>query len=321
LNLSFNIVFIKQILHSMNDRVLKTLLYFDLFSYPLNRDELFALIGSGKEDSYNLDAALDFYVEKGIINHSRGYYYLGNDISRIDNREDGNRRTFKKLKTARRFSRIISWFPFVRGVYLSGSISKGSMSRDDDIDYFIITSPGRLWIARTMLIVFKKLFLFNSYKNFCINYFIDSNHLNIKEQNRFTATEIVFLVPMYNLGLYHDFLLANQWIRLYYPVFRQKEHYVGNYSPLIKKWLEYAIDVFWGNTLESFLYKTSSKYIKQKFQYMSPDVFSVCFSMLRHELRYFPKFSNSLISDRFLDRIQSFEIETGMDVEPEPIFY
>ena len=85
-------------------------------------------------------------------------------------------------------------FPFVRGVFLSGSISKGFMSESDDIDYFIITAPGRLWLTRTLLILFKKIFLFNSFRNFCLNYFIDSENLYIPEHNRYTATEIVFLI-------------------------------------------------------------------------------------------------------------------------------
>ena len=56
-------------------------------------------------------------------------------------------------------SRLISKFPYVEGVGISGSLSKGYYDDDGDIDFFIITSPKRLWIARTFLILYKKLFL------------------------------------------------------------------------------------------------------------------------------------------------------------------
>ncbi|MEZ5195381.1 MAG: hypothetical protein R2764_02960 [Bacteroidales bacterium] len=83
---------------------------------------------------------------------------------------------------AKRFSTFISNFPYVRGISLSGSLSKGYIGDDPDIDYFIITKENRLWLSCTMLIAFKKIFLFNSCKYFCVNYFIDTNNLEIEEK-------------------------------------------------------------------------------------------------------------------------------------------
>ena len=79
-------------------------------------------------------------------------------------------------------TKFISKFPYVRAILLSGSISKGYMDKDSDVDYFIITQPNRLWVTRLLLMLFKKIFLFNSRKVFCINYFVDSEKLEIEEK-------------------------------------------------------------------------------------------------------------------------------------------
>ena len=45
-----------------------------------------------------------------------------------------------RMRQARIIGAWIYCFPFVRGVYLSGSLSKwGIQSRDDDIDFFILS--------------------------------------------------------------------------------------------------------------------------------------------------------------------------------------
>src|SRR4029453_8923510 len=97
---------------------------------------------------------------------------------------------------------LIASFPYVRCVCISGSLSKKYFDDTTDIDFFVITKPGRLWVCRTFLILFKKLFLLNSKKYFCINYFIDSDNLEIPDQNIFTATELTTLIPMHDYELY-----------------------------------------------------------------------------------------------------------------------
>ena len=83
----------------------------------------------------------------------------------------------KVLVKAKAKARFISKFPFVAAVGVSGSLSKGYYDSDSDIDFFIITQHNRLWICRTLLMVYKKIFLLNSRKYFCPNYFISSEQL------------------------------------------------------------------------------------------------------------------------------------------------
>ncbi len=157
--------------------------------------------------------------------------FWGEDNEAVRRRIDGNLRASARLKTARRYTKIMAAFPFVQGVFISGSLSKGFAGPDDDIDYFIVTNPRRLWLTRSLLTLFKKFFLVNSHRNFCINYFVDTQHLAIRQQNRFTATELAFLLPTYNSQLHQRILQENEWIRNYYPVFSQNGEYLTNKAP------------------------------------------------------------------------------------------
>lgn len=289
--------------------LLRILLYFDVFSYPLTRREIICYSGLERNKWLHALKVLDSLVSEGVINYCCGSYYIGKDRSKVLRRSEGNRRAAERMKSARKYSRIISYFPFVRGIFISGSLSKGYASEKDDIDYFIVTRPGRLWLVRTMLTVFKKIFLFNSYRNFCINYFVDEDHLFIKEHNRFTATEIVFLIPVFNRRLYNEFLDRNSWVRSYYPNFRQKYHFCHEKDPALKRWIEGILGNSLGDILESYFFRLSRNYIKKKFSYMDRELFSSSFTMLRHELRYLPGRQQFNILTRYNEKVKKFEKE------------
>ncbi len=291
----------------MNLALIRTLLYFDIFSYPLTSDELFDYTGIPAHQRGHAQQFLDQLVQHGMIAYAKGFYYFGNIHSVVSRRMQGNRRAKKRMRSAKIFSRIISSFPYVRCVMLSGSISKSYMGNNDDIDYFIITHPGRLWIARTLLTLFKKLFLFNSHRNFCINYFVDARHLAVREQNRFTATEIAFLLPMYNKNMYQKVMRTNEWIKEYYPFFRQSHAYVTDKVPLIKRWMEHLLGNGFGGKLEDWLFRLSQRFIRKKFREMDQQSFDQCFSIRKHELRYLPNRQQSRILKRFCWKMTVFE--------------
>ncbi len=245
-------------------------------------------------------------VKEELIGFHRGFYYVGRQRQNVTARLEGNRRMKKRMKTARRYSRLISCFPFVRGIFISGSLSKGAVSETDDIDYFIITDPGRLWLVRSLLTLFKKIFLLNSYRNFCINYFVDSESLYIREHNLFTATEIVFLKPVFNRVLYDRFMDQNIWVRFYYPNIARRDDFCREKNPVIKRLLEKLLGNSTGNRLESYFYRTSGSFIRRKFSNMDDKTFSQSFTLLRNELKYLPQRHQNRIIDKYNERVLKF---------------
>jgi hypothetical protein len=298
-------------------RYIKTLLYFDVFDYPLTRRELIdytcpACQPLQGEQDVDPDHILNQLVMDGFINQLHGYYYVGASGEKINKRNQGNARAQYSLCIARRYAKLIATCPFVRGVYISGSLSKFYMDSDDDIDYFIVTAPGRMWFARTMLILFKKLFLLNSHKHFCLNYFIDSDHLEIEERNLYVATELVFLLPMYNAEMLSDLRGRNDWVRMHYPEFEQtKEHLV---QPV--RFLKWIMESLFGHSLadslEKALFKHSVSYIRRKYAHIGAVDFSRHFSLDRHVIRYFPHSHHNNTLQTYAAKMLSYEQEKGI---------
>lgn len=301
--------------NAMLQEILRILLYFDVFSYPLTKGELFRYAGvNDARTQEELARQMNELVKKGYIGCRSGYFFVAGKDAAVERRIKGNQYASRRLRTARRYSRLIAAFPFVRGVFLSGSLSKGYMDADDDIDYFIVTQPGRLWLVRSLLVLFKKIFLKNSYRNFCINYFVDTHHLRIPQQNRFTATEIAFLMPAYNRQLHTDILDHNRWIRKYYPSFAQNGASAHERTPGIKHLLEALLNNRLGDALERRLFDASKRIIQKKFSWMEARRFESAFSIQPHELRFLPSEQHSRILKRYNWKLRIFERKTAMSL-------
>jgi len=185
--------------------------YFDVFNYPVTPGQVLEFLDLAT-NQHQVNLVLNELIELKLVSESQGFYFLekGN-AGFITKRIDSEKRFYKKQNTIKRYANFISRFPFVESVCISGSCSKGLLEEDGDIDYFIITAPHKLWLCRSILIAFKKIFLFNSRKYFCINYLVDSNNLRIPDENKFVATEIKTLIPISNKQQFEAFLKANSW--------------------------------------------------------------------------------------------------------------
>ncbi len=111
----------------MNSRVLKCLSYFDIFNHPLTIDELENLCMNGESDN-GVKSEINELVENKICFQKDDYIGIRKNIhEQIKGRlfrESGAQPFFRKLPF---FSRLISIFPFVRAVAVSGSLSKNIM--------------------------------------------------------------------------------------------------------------------------------------------------------------------------------------------------
>ena len=213
--------------HSLSNQAnaaLLTIIYFDVFRHPLTLDEIFQFCQWESCSLTEIASAIEELQAIGVIHSKDGLFFLSGADHFISLRRERNARAVRYHAKAERWSKFISGFPFVRTVCISGSLSKGTMDKKGDIDYFIFTEPNRLWVARTCLVLFKKLFLLNSKKYFCVNYFIDTANLSIPDRNLFAATEIVFVKPMRDTNAFNQFLDENKWARIFYPNSEKTNH-------------------------------------------------------------------------------------------------
>jgi len=234
--------------------LIKKLIYFDIFSHPLKSDEIInycAYPNLAMKDGIRI---LNKLKSQNLLNYQDGFYFLGKDSSKVAKRLEENRLADKRLKTAYKYGKLIANFPFVRAVLISGSLSKHVMKPESDIDFFIITKPGKLWACRAFLTFFKKIFLGDSYRNFCLNYFIDTESLEITDKNIFTATEIAFILPVYNYTIYQEFMASNKWYRAAFPNIKERAELIHITPLFIKKLLENLLNYHLRSTLPSSLW-------------------------------------------------------------------
>jgi len=243
----------------LNDAVLKTMRYFEFFQHALRTEELhkFLSIKATKEE---VQSALDSLANQGKLHSKDGFWAL--DESHIAIRRKHLSRNIRMIRAAHFVGKFISLFPFVRGVYLSGSLSKhGATNREDDLDFFIITKAHRVWTTKLLLIAFKKIFLFNREKYFCINLLMAEDQLNLKKKNLYIATEAASLIPLTNTKLLGTFLQQNPFVHRQFPnleIPRQRN------KGLRLNVFEGLIEIIGGAALERRAHKMFEKHVQNQ---------------------------------------------------------
>jgi len=250
-----------------SDDALRTLVYYDLFHYPLTAQQLFTFfpMNSISFNEFYKKMQTEFSDER--ILEKNGFIFLQNECD-IETRKQKEKNARSLLRIAKFVTHIIKRFPFVRGIFLSGELSKNISSNNGDIDFMIITAKNRLWICRTLLILFKKIFLLNNKKYFCVNYFIDEEHLELDEINIFTAMEIAHLKPLYNYSLFAEYIKQNDWIKKYFPNYTLARLNVKKFKTrqsLIQKILELFFQNTLSSALDNWLMKKTEKIWKSRY--------------------------------------------------------
>ena len=184
--------------------ILRTLLYADIFDFPLTSHEIYDYLISGKLIKRDLiDQSLK---ELNLpIGFSKNLYFLKGREDLVKKRLEKQKISEAKIKKA---EGIISFFRFVPTalfVGISGSLSMKNAGRDDDIDIFVITKKNFLWTTRFMLIVL--LNIMGVYRisesldlkdRICLNMMIDEDSMYFEKdkQSLYLAHEVAQLVPI-----------------------------------------------------------------------------------------------------------------------------
>ncbi|MEI7977515.1 MAG: nucleotidyltransferase domain-containing protein [Bacteroidota bacterium] len=293
--------------------IIKTLIYFDVFSYPVTFMELKDFMQTPIQDEELLIEDLMQLLKKQLIFSIDDYYTLKNDKKLVIRRLAGNKQAEKHVHKAFKNAKLIGSFPYVRGVGISGSLSKGYMDESGDVDFFIITEPERLWIARTLLILYKKIFLLNSRKYFCVNYFIDTNHLEIQDKNIFTATEILTLIPAYNHNVFKCFIEKNSWAQKHLPNKLPVITNIENASNhFIKSKVEQLLNNKPGSYIDSLFMKLTLKKWKRKFKHIEETDFELAMRTRKYVSKHHPQGFQQKVLLAIEKKTKVFEIEHNL---------
>lgn len=196
--------------------VLKPILYADIFDFPLTFEEVYQYI-EVKASHEMVQHLLDEAQVAGQIVHVDGYYSLAKRSALAAKRRERQRASNKLWPKASYYGRWLAAVPFVRMVAVTGSLAVEN-PRDgvDDIDYLIVTRPGRLWFCRALIIMMVRYGHLRG-THLCPNYLITENKLYFDSTDFFTAREMVQMKLVYGTEFYQKMWQINDWVIDYFP--------------------------------------------------------------------------------------------------------
>lgn len=253
---------------------------------------------------------LDVLINLGYIKKCNDFYLLvSSPESNIERRLNGNANAEIMLKQAYIKSKRISAFPFISGICISGGLSKKYYDDHSDIDYFIITKPNRLWICRTLFILFFKTLSKDKKKQYCLNYFISEADLQINDYNIFVATELAYLLPTVNYKVYQQLIEKNNWYKTQFP---NKAPNSGNncldtHEPLRKRIVENTFAGKFGNWIDDQLLKITLQRWRKKYPKMKDEIFELQFRSRKHVCKRHEHGYQGKVLNLFNEKIKEFE--------------
>ena len=124
----------------------------------------------------------------------------------------------QRVDRARGVARLLSGIPFIRLVGLNGSLVTGRMTRQSDIDFYIVTAPNRLYTGRLLATLVTHLTGWRRYGDrvqgrVCLNRFATVEALDITPHNDYHARVFSGLEPLWSAdGVYESYQQANAWM-------------------------------------------------------------------------------------------------------------
>lgn len=193
--------------------VLEALAYSDIFDYPLRLDELhrYLPVRAEMDELSNALKSLN-----GRVGRKEDFYFLEKREAIVEIRKGRAARSKKLLPVALKYGRALGSFPFVRMVALTGSLAVGNVSEQADLDYMLITAPGRLWTARAFAVTFGRIMRPFGHV-ICVNLLVTENALAWNRRDLYTARELYQMIPITGLDVYRRLMQVNPWAERFLP--------------------------------------------------------------------------------------------------------
>lgn len=295
--------------------MLKTLLYYRIFRFPLREDEVVRFCHRSGPRPGEVREVLAGLVACGLAGERDGLYFVGDEAQAAE-RLEAERRAAVALPRALRRSRLIARFPFVRGVGLTGSLSKGVFCDGDDVDFFVVTAKDRVWVCRTLLMLFKKVVLLNSHRTFCVNYLVAEDALAVPDRNVFTATEVAWLKPVSGGERFETFFRENLWISSFLPGWRPPQAAVppAPHGPF-KRLLERLLSGPAGDRLDDHLRDAISRRNRRRYAHLAAGAFEVALRAEKSSSKHHPNHFQERILARHAEEIREFEAARGVRLD------
>jgi hypothetical protein len=246
----------------VQDAILATLIYYDGLDYPLCAFELYRyLINPQRLRTHiesleaisleDIHAGLDKLLKRQAIFQELGFYCLKGRTGLATLRIEREKISAQKWRHCLRLAYWFQVVPWLRGMFVSGSLALGTVSPESDFDILVLVEPGRLYLARLFLSAVASLLGARRTRyetvapdKFCFNHYLTTptpagrgpdrsvgadsqSSLHIKHESLYNAQTYAHLVPMLvPPTVAGKFFAENLWINKYVYNFTPHQHVI-----------------------------------------------------------------------------------------------
>jgi predicted nucleotidyltransferase len=261
--------------------IIATLSYYDILDYPLTGFEIWRHLICAKDfekDKFEVGDLFAVLSESELlqekISQKFGFYFLCGREDIVEKRLWRKKLADQKWKKLRRVFKILIIVPFVRGIFVSGSLALENSKDDSDVDIIVVAKYGRIWTVRTLMTALTFILGVRRYgkktkDRICLNHYITDKSLQIPFESIYNAESYVHLVNVYaeDESIFRKFQLQNDWLRKY--VINHKPGELKSVRTLRKnkillsasKLMEFPLWGIFGDVLEDVFLKIESRRI------------------------------------------------------------
>lgn len=212
----------------LESAILRTVAYFDLFSYPLTSWEIWKWLSAGSASFAEVqDCLARSAILQEKLEHQSGFTFLRGRSGMLKDRQERYRLALAKLDRAERFTRTLVRIPFIRAVFACNSLGIANARAESDIDFFIVVQRQHVWAARLLAAGWAKLRKLrpmpgNRADKFCLSFFVADDALDLSalrlDTDPYLTMWVATLVPLYDPAKLHAALWqANAWVQRALP--------------------------------------------------------------------------------------------------------
>ncbi len=218
----------------IREAVLSTISYYDGLDFPLTGFEVWRYLVSPqrlvKKETVIEEVSVVQILEEleklhaaGLLEEEWGMYTLAGRRELVEERMSNEKIAAQKWRRLRRRAWWFQLCPWVRGIFVSGSMALGNTTRESDFDMLVIMQSGRLYLGRVFLSALTSLMGVRRTRyeriapdKFCFNHYITTEKLTIEHESLYNAQTYAHVVPlMIDTSLSGRFFSANIWMHKY----------------------------------------------------------------------------------------------------------
>ena len=201
--------------HRLELAILRTVAYSDVFDYPLTAAELHRYLDSEVATPDEVASALAALAGPLVCDHD-GWVALAGREDLFEVRRRRRREAERLWPAARRWAGRLARLPLVRMVAVTGALAVDNVEPAADVDFLIVTEPGRVWLARSLVIQAVRAARLDGIV-LCPNWVLASDALVLDHHSLFAARELTQMVPAAGLPVYRQMRRLNPWTDRYLP--------------------------------------------------------------------------------------------------------